>query len=206
MWTTVPFSYSRLELSQPFKSTALAAAVARREQASNAHMVASANAASLVAAADADAGTCSSTLSPPATRSVCLQRGHKRPVWQPQVLPKPKAMDFVVVLKPRTQLSLTAVFLENGAGSALIAHLGATAKRLVTLVMVRDQNLHLMYTSNLHLADKVIDEFAVPSPVEPVPLLGYLRANTQDTCYGVVTGAQLRHRTCSSCKPLLAQW
>ncbi|KAH8008788.1 hypothetical protein HPB51_004178 [Rhipicephalus microplus] len=117
-------------------------------------MVASANAASLAAAADADAGACSSTLSPPATCSAGLQRGHKRPVWQPQPLPKPKATDFVVVLKPRAQLSLAAVFLENGACSTPIAHVGVTAKRLVTVVMVRDQNLILVYTSNAHLADK----------------------------------------------------
>ncbi|KAH8009910.1 hypothetical protein HPB51_021708 [Rhipicephalus microplus] len=109
MWTTNPSSDSRPELSQPFKSTALAAAVARREQVSNAHMVASANAASLAAAADADAGACSSTLSPPATCSAGLQRGHKRPVWQPRPMPKPKATDFIVVTKPRIQMSLAAV-------------------------------------------------------------------------------------------------
>ncbi|KAH8026664.1 hypothetical protein HPB51_023682 [Rhipicephalus microplus] len=175
-------AFRRPELSQPFKSTALSAAVAHREQASNAHMVASANAASLAAAADADAGACSSTLSPPATCSAGLQRGHKRPVWQPQPLLKPKATDFVVVLKPRIQLSLAAIFLENGAGSALIAHLGVIAKRLVTIVILQDQNLILVCTSNPHLADKLIGDFAVPSPVGPVPLLGYLRADTQDTC------------------------
>lgn len=153
MWTTVPSSDSRQELSQPFKSTALAAAVARRDQASNAHMVASANAGSLIAAADADADASSSTFSPPATRSAGLHRGHNMPVWQPQPLPKPKATDFIVELKPGAQLSLAVVFLENWASSMLIAHLGATAKRLVTVVVVQDQNFILVYTSKPHLAD-----------------------------------------------------
>ncbi|KAH8026680.1 hypothetical protein HPB51_024176 [Rhipicephalus microplus] len=150
-------------------------------------MVASANAASLTAAADADAGACSSTLSPPVTRSTGLQRGHKRPKWQLQPLLKPKATDFVIVLKPRTQRSLAAVIYENGAGSALIAHLRATAKHLVNVVMVRHQNFILVYTSNSHLADNFIAEFAVPSAIIPVSLLGYLRADTQGTSYGVVT-------------------
>lgn len=187
MWTTVPSSDSGPELPQPFKSAALAAAVARREQASNAVTAASANAASPDAAADAEARTCSPTLVSPAPRSAGPQQGKKRPLWQPQPLPKPKATDFVVVLKPRTQLSLATVFPENGAGRALIAHLGATATRLVTVVMVREQNLILTYTSNPQIADKLIGEFAVPSPVGPVPLFGYLRADTQDSCYGVVT-------------------
>ncbi|KAH7973622.1 hypothetical protein HPB49_003461 [Dermacentor silvarum] len=137
MWTTVPSSDSGPELPQPFKSAALAAAVARREQASNAVTAASANAASPDAAADAEARTCSPTLAPPAPRSAGPQQGKKRPLWQPQPLPKPKATDFVVVLKPRTELSLATVFPENGAGRALIAHLGAIATRLVTVVMFR---------------------------------------------------------------------
>ncbi|KAH6928001.1 hypothetical protein HPB50_010559 [Hyalomma asiaticum] len=184
MWTTIPSSNSRPELLQTFKSAALAAAVARREQARNALMTASTDAASL---ATADAGVCSPTLSPPAPRSAGQKRGKTRPLWRPQPLPKPKATDFVVVLKCRTQLSLAAVFPENGAGRALIAHLGATATRLVTVVLVREQNLMLVYTSNPHIADKLIGEFAVPSSVGPVPMFGYLRADTQDSCYGVVT-------------------
>ncbi|KAH9360233.1 hypothetical protein HPB48_001602 [Haemaphysalis longicornis] len=96
-------------------------------------------------------------------------------------------MDFVGVLKPRTPLSLADAFPENGAGRALIAHLGVTATRLVTVVMVREQNLILVYTSHPHIKDKLIGEFAVPSPAGPVPLFGYLRAHTQDSCYGVVT-------------------
>ncbi|KAH6927235.1 hypothetical protein HPB50_001111 [Hyalomma asiaticum] len=100
---------------------------------------------------------------------------------------EPKGTDFVVLLKCRTQLYLAAVFPENGAGRALIAHLGATASRLVTIVLVREQNLTLVYTSNPHIADKLIGEFAVPSSVGPVPMFGYLWADTQDSCYGVVT-------------------
>ncbi|KAH8038495.1 hypothetical protein HPB51_001668 [Rhipicephalus microplus] len=108
--------------------------------------------------------------------------------------------DHVVVLKARTQLSLTAVFPENGAGSALIAHLGANANRLVTVVMVQDQNLILAYTPHPLIADKLIGELTVPSSVGPVPLFGYLRTDTQDSCYGVVTvrscdsEAELRQR------------
>ncbi|XP_037555669.1 uncharacterized protein LOC119432544 [Dermacentor silvarum] len=177
LWTTIQTSDSRRELSQTFKSTALAAAVARRERASGA----------AIAAADAAAQTCSTTLPPPATRSAGPQQGKKKPTWQPLPLPKPKTTDFVVVLKPRTRLSLTAVFPVNGAGSALIAHLGANANRLVTVVMARDQNLILAYTADPLIADKLIGELTVLSSVGPVPLFGYLRADNQDSCYGVVT-------------------
>ncbi|KAH7945774.1 hypothetical protein HPB49_015355 [Dermacentor silvarum] len=152
-------------------------ALARREQASNAVTAASANATSPTAAADAEARTCSSTLAPiercmyaPYSR----RQGKKRPFWQPQPLPKPKATDFVVVLKTRMQLALATVLPENGAGRALISHLGATATRLVMVGMVREQNFILTYTSNPQIADKLIGESAVPSPVGPVPLLGYL--------------------------------
>ncbi|KAH7970498.1 hypothetical protein HPB49_008211 [Dermacentor silvarum] len=177
LWTTIQTSDSRPELPQTYKSTALAAAVARRERASGA----------AIAAADAAAQTCSTTLPPPATRSAGPQQGKKKPTWQPLPLPKPKTTDFVVVLKPRTRLSLTAVFPENGAGSALIAHLGANANRLVTVVMARDQNLILAYTADPLIADKLIGELTVLSSVGPVPLFGYLRVDTRDSCYGVVT-------------------
>ncbi|KAH7934088.1 hypothetical protein HPB49_021403 [Dermacentor silvarum] len=177
LWTTIQTSDSRPELPQTFKSTALAAAVATRKQASGA----------AIAAADAAPQTCSTTLSPPATRSAGPQQGKKKPTWQPLPLPKPKTTDFVVVLKPRTRLSLTALFPENGAGSALIAHLGANANRLVTVVMARDQSLILAYTADPLITDKLIGELTVLSSVGPVPLFGYLRADTQDSCYGVVT-------------------
>ncbi|KAH7979905.1 hypothetical protein HPB49_011871 [Dermacentor silvarum] len=171
MWTTAPSSDCRPELPQPFKSAVLAAAVARREQASNAVTAASANAASPDAAADAEARTCFPTVAPPAPRSAGPQQGKKRPLWQPQPLPKPKATDFVVILKPRTQLSLATVFPENGAGRALIAHLGATATRLVTVGMVREQNLILTYTSNPQIADQLIGTYvsydARLIPVQP---------------------------------------
>ncbi|KAH7973700.1 hypothetical protein HPB49_004022 [Dermacentor silvarum] len=71
--------------------------------------------------------------------------------------------------------------------NALIAHLGANANRLVTVVMARDQNLILAYTADPLIADKLIGELTVLSSVGPVPLFGYLRADTQDSCYGVVT-------------------
>ncbi|KAH9377095.1 hypothetical protein HPB48_019206 [Haemaphysalis longicornis] len=187
VWNSIPTSDSPPELRQSFKSAALTAAVARREQASDALRVASADARSLAAAADADSGACSSTISPPATGSAGPQRRPKRPLWHPQPLPKPKATDSVVVLKPRTQASLADAFPENGAGRALIAHIGATATRLVTVVMLREQNHILVYTSHLHIAYKLIGKFAVPSLAGPVPLFGYLRADTQDSCNGVGT-------------------
>ncbi|KAH9384822.1 hypothetical protein HPB48_026844 [Haemaphysalis longicornis] len=157
---------------QSFKSAALTAAVARREQANNALRAASTDAASLATAADPDAGACSSTISPPATRSACPQQGNKRFLCHPQPLPKPKATEFVVVLKPRTQLSLADAFPEDWVGRALIAHLGATATRLVTVVMVREQNLILVDTSHPHIAGKLIGEFAVPSPAGRCPCSG----------------------------------
>ncbi|KAH7965622.1 hypothetical protein HPB49_009001 [Dermacentor silvarum] len=148
IWTTVPSSDSRPELPKPFKSAALAAAFARREQASNAVTAASAKA-----------------------------QGKKQPPsWQPQPLPKPKATDFVVVLKPRTQLSLATVFPKNGADRALIPHLGATATRLVQSCDGAGLKSHF----DLHLEP-------ANSGQTCRALFGYLRADTQDSCYLVVT-------------------
>ncbi|KAH7948924.1 hypothetical protein HPB49_003499 [Dermacentor silvarum] len=118
----------------------------------------------------------------PNSRAACAAlrgpaAGEEAALWQPQRLPKPKATDFVVVLKPREQLSLATIFPENSAGRALIAHLGATATRLVTGVMVRERNLILTHASNPQIEHELIGEFAVPSPVGPVPLFGYLRAD-----------------------------
>ncbi|KAH7942088.1 hypothetical protein HPB49_020345 [Dermacentor silvarum] len=53
--------------------------------------------------------------------------------------------------------------------------------------MARDQALILANTANPLIADKLIGELTVLSAVGPVPLFGYLCADTQDSCYGVVT-------------------
>ncbi|KAH6921957.1 hypothetical protein HPB50_006905 [Hyalomma asiaticum] len=113
MWTTISSSNSRPELSQTFKSAALAAAVARREQARNALMTASTDVASAV------------QLSPPASHSAGRKRGKNRPLWRPQPLLKPKATDFVVLLKCRAQLSLAAVCPRTGP----VAHSLPTSER-----------------------------------------------------------------------------
>ncbi|KAH7941768.1 hypothetical protein HPB49_017212 [Dermacentor silvarum] len=123
MWTTVPSSDSGPELPQPFKSAALAAAVARREQASNA----------LLTPKLVPAPQLSRRL-----RRAPRARSRGRSGLCGNLTPtEAEATDFVVVLKPRTELSLATVFPENGAGRALIAHLGAIATRLVTVVMFR---------------------------------------------------------------------
>ncbi|KAH9372288.1 hypothetical protein HPB48_015636 [Haemaphysalis longicornis] len=155
---------------QSFKSVTLTAAVARREQVSNALRVDSTDAASFSKAADPEAGACSSTISPPATRYACAQWGHKMFLWHPQPLPKPKATDFVVVLKARTQLSLSDAFPENGAGRALIANLGATATRLVTVVKRTNLSVSLQF----------------PHPPDRCPCSDTC-AQTLDSCYEVVT-------------------
>ncbi|KAH7978571.1 hypothetical protein HPB49_005936 [Dermacentor silvarum] len=121
----------------------------------------------------------------PATRSAGPQQGKKKPTWQP--LPKPKTTDFIVVLKPRTRLSLTAVFPENGAGSALIAHLGANANQLVTVVMARDQNLILAYIRRPAYCGQTDWRTQSSLLSRTGALFGYLRADTQDSCYVVVT-------------------
>ncbi|KAH6938183.1 hypothetical protein HPB50_007355 [Hyalomma asiaticum] len=130
MWTTIPSSNSRPELPQTFKSAGLAAAVARREQARNALMTASRRG----------------------------KRGKNWPLWRPQ----PSAEAESNGLRRCAQMPNSAVprrrFPENGAGRALIAHLGATATRLVTFVLVREQNLMLVYTSDPLIADKLIGD------------------------------------------------
>ncbi|KAH8023891.1 hypothetical protein HPB51_018872 [Rhipicephalus microplus] len=187
MLTSVLSSNSRQELPESSKSTALASAVTRREQASDALTVACADAASLAVAANADASACPATLSVPATHSVGLQWEHRKPLWRPQSLAKLKETGFIVVLKLRTQLYLANAFSENGAGSSLIAHLGETATRLIIVVIARERNLILVNTSNPHIEDKLIGEFTVPSLAGLVPLFGYLRVDTQGSSYGAVT-------------------
>ncbi|KAH8027761.1 hypothetical protein HPB51_009428 [Rhipicephalus microplus] len=179
VWTSILSSGSLQEMPESFKSTALAAIVARRAQASNALTAASADAASLAAAANADASACSPTLWLPATPVLGPQQGHPKALQRPQPLPKSKATDFVVVLKPRAQLSLADTFHENGTRRVLIAQLGVTATWLITIVIMWEQNLILEYTSNPHIANKVNGKFGVPSPAGLVPLFGYFRADTQ---------------------------
>ncbi|KAH7937683.1 hypothetical protein HPB49_014524 [Dermacentor silvarum] len=128
-----PQPQSGPELPQPFKSAALAAAVACREQASNAVTVASANAASPDAAADAEARTCSPTLAPPVPRSA----------------------------GPRKQQTSS---LYSNAGRSYPSPPFSLRTGLVA-------------RSSPPWSDRD----------SAVPLFGYLRADAQDSCYGVVT-------------------
>ncbi|KAH6930798.1 hypothetical protein HPB50_019322 [Hyalomma asiaticum] len=183
VWTTVPTTSGQPEPQERFKSAALASAVARREKAGRALMASHADAVPPTAAA---IDTRQENLFPPAPRSAGAQ-GKKKRAWKPLPLPKPAPTDFVVVIKPQARLALTAVFPENSMGRAILAHLGSAAAPSVTIVPVCEQNLILVYTAFPHIADKIIGEFAVKSPAGAVPLVGHLRSDGHDSCYGVVT-------------------
>ncbi|KAH8034774.1 hypothetical protein HPB51_002188 [Rhipicephalus microplus] len=160
MWTTISTSDSRPELPQTFKSTALAAAVARRERATRQWRHPRPRLSTR------------QTTPPPHFRRLrraprARNRGGGGPQRSRQRAHRP----------PRSEREL-AGHSRDGAGPK--PHPGLPLHPLI--------------------ADKLIGELTVPSSVGPVPLFGYLRADTQDSCYGVVTvrssdsEAELRQR------------
>ncbi|KAH8022578.1 hypothetical protein HPB51_000584 [Rhipicephalus microplus] len=136
VWTSVASSDSRQELPESSKSTTLAAAVTRRKRMASYPLT----------VASTDSGIPGSSCQRgrkcllPDTFVACdalrgPTAGPPKALWWLQLLPKPKALDFVVVLRPRTQLFIVDTFSENEAGRALLALFGATATWLITVVM-----------------------------------------------------------------------
>ncbi|KAH7941156.1 hypothetical protein HPB49_010488 [Dermacentor silvarum] len=115
--------------SSTIKSTDLAAAVVRRtwDRLLRAAVV---DAASPGAPAT---GVCHDKTPPHASRAAG-NKGKHYVAWKPLTLPKPAPDDFVVVVKPKTWVSLREVFQEHGLGRAYIAYLGPASAQVITVL------------------------------------------------------------------------
>ncbi|KAH7978082.1 hypothetical protein HPB49_004433 [Dermacentor silvarum] len=183
IWTTV----STTENGEPappstFKSAALAAAVARRTR-DRVLTVAVSDAAS---AGAPTTGVCHDK-PPPHASPTAGNKGKHSVAWKPLPLPKPAPEEFVVVIKPKTRVSLSEAFQEPGLGRAFIAYLGPASVQVITVLPVREQNIILVYTLKPEIADKIIGDFDLNSVDGRVPLTGHLRQDGGNVCYGVVT-------------------
>ncbi|KAK8782491.1 hypothetical protein V5799_016168, partial [Amblyomma americanum] len=161
--------------SARFRSAALNAAVLRRAQ----------DQALKPASVDA-AGVHAGNQQSPAPRAAGRSR-RLLTKWKPPVIPKPAPDDYVVVIKPRTRVSLHETFQETGYGRAFTALLGAQPATDLTIIPVREQNLIIVHTAKPELADRIIGEFELNGPDGKVPLVGHLRQDDKDVCYGVIT-------------------
>ncbi|KAH7978080.1 hypothetical protein HPB49_004431 [Dermacentor silvarum] len=124
---------------------------------------------------------------PPHASPTAGNKGEHSVAWKPLPLPKPAPEEFVVVMKPKTRVSLSEAFQEHGLGRAFIAYLGPASVQVITVLPVREQNIILVYTSKPEIADKIIGDFDLNSVDGRVPLTGHLRQDGGNVCYGVVT-------------------
>ncbi|KAK8772206.1 hypothetical protein V5799_020966, partial [Amblyomma americanum] len=108
--------------SARFRSAALNAAVLRRAQ----------DQALKPASVDA-AGVHAGNQQSPAPRAAGRSR-RLLTKWKPPVIPKPAPDDYVVVIKPRTRVSLYETFQETGYGRAFTALLGAQPATDLTII------------------------------------------------------------------------
>ncbi|KAK8780469.1 hypothetical protein V5799_018190, partial [Amblyomma americanum] len=108
--------------SARFRSAALNAAVLRRAQ----------DQALKSASVDA-AGVHAGNQQSPAPRAAGRIR-RLLTKWKPPVIPKPAPDDYVVVIKPRTRVSLYETFQETGYGRAFTALLGAQPATDLTII------------------------------------------------------------------------
>ncbi|XP_049269000.1 uncharacterized protein LOC125757444 [Rhipicephalus sanguineus] len=169
-WTTVPQAAPGDPVPASFRSAALNAAVLRRAQGRVA----------------TDAGDLVGNQQPPASHAAG-RKGRLLTQWKPPVIPKPAPDDYVVVIKPRTRVSLCETFQETGYGRAFTALLGPQHASDLTIIPVREQNLIIVHTAKPELADRILGEFELNAPSGRVPLVGHLRQDGKDVCYGVVT-------------------
>ncbi|KAH7958873.1 hypothetical protein HPB49_006110 [Dermacentor silvarum] len=61
---------------------------------------------------------------PPHASRAAGNKGKHSVAWKPLPLPNPAPENFVVVVKPKTRVSLSEAFQEHGLGRAFIAYLG----------------------------------------------------------------------------------
>lgn len=183
IWTTVS-TPDNGEPAPPstFKSTALAAAVARRTR----DRVLTAAVTDAASPGAPTTGVCHDK-PPPHASPTAGNKGKHSVAWKPLPLPKPAPEEFVVVVKPKTRVSLSEAFQEHGLGRAFIAYLGPASVQVITVLPVREQNIILVYTSKPEIADKIIGDFDLNSADGRAPLTGHLRQDGGNVCYGVVT-------------------
>ncbi|KAH7953155.1 hypothetical protein HPB49_005258 [Dermacentor silvarum] len=183
IWTTVS-TPDNGEPAPPstFKSAALAAAVARRTR----DCVLTAAVTDAASPGAPTTGVCHDK-PPPHASPTAGNKGKHSVAWKPLPLPKPAPEEFVVVVKPKTRVSLSEAFQEHGLGRAFIAYLGPASVQVITVLPVREQNIIIVYTSKPEIADKIIGDFDLNSADGRVPLTGHLRQDGGNVCYGVVT-------------------
>ncbi|KAK8781576.1 hypothetical protein V5799_017083, partial [Amblyomma americanum] len=121
-WTTVHPAETAGPDSARFRSAALNAAVLRRAQ----------DQALKPASVDA-AGVHAGNQQSPAPRAAGRSR-RLLTKWKPPVIPKPAPDDYVVVIKPRTRVSLYETFQETGYGRVFTALLGAQPATDLTII------------------------------------------------------------------------
>ncbi|KAK8781521.1 hypothetical protein V5799_017138 [Amblyomma americanum] len=107
--------------------------------------------------------------------------------WKPRPMCKPTPEDFVIIIKPRTHFSLHEAFMKKGYGTLFSAHLGPELAQASTIIPSKDQNIIVVYTSNVTAASRLIGEFALETSNGSVPFYGYLKQDSEDICHGVIT-------------------
>ncbi|KAH7978860.1 hypothetical protein HPB49_007094 [Dermacentor silvarum] len=181
-----------------FKGTALAAVVARRTR----DRVLTAKVSDAASPGTPATGVCHDKPPPHASRAAG-NKGKHSVAWKPLPLPKPAPEDFLVVVKPKRQVSLSEAFQEHRLGRAFIAYLGSASVHVITVLPVREQNIILVYTSKPEIADKIIGDFDLNSADGRVPLTGHLGQDGDNVCYGVVT---VRNRDTEATLRSSLQW
>ncbi|KAH6929609.1 hypothetical protein HPB50_003121 [Hyalomma asiaticum] len=192
-WSTISHSGNQASApSEPIRNENLFRLVERRSQRRKAKMLAA-------AAKDAHG----EPLSKQQTPSTRKEKGHVKPAWKPNPLPKFHPDDFVVVLKPRTTLALGDTFQPGELGLSLRAYLGAQLAADLSFVLSREQNLIVASTKNAYVAGRLLGDFVIKSAKGDVSLHGHLKESGEEVCHSVVTIAN--HETAETLKDSI-QW
>ncbi|KAH7937415.1 hypothetical protein HPB49_011934 [Dermacentor silvarum] len=115
---------------------------------------------------------------------------------------KPAPEDYIIVIKPRERISFHEAFTETGYGTAISAHRGPGRARATSVLPSRHQNIVIVHTPDIEVADRLIGGFAVNTEKGSVPHHGYLRQDGGNMCHGVIlvrntdTPETLQHRVC----------
>ncbi|KAH9382694.1 hypothetical protein HPB48_023250 [Haemaphysalis longicornis] len=164
-WTSVPATGDQNSMGFPkIRSQALLQAAERRSQ-DKGKMTASDVAPAI--------GSSVGKVNAPATRATG-SKGKLSTKWKPRPIPKPAPEDYVIVIKPRQHVSLHEAFTETGYGTAISAYLGPERARAISVLPSRDQNIIIVHTPDIEVADRLIGDFAVNTEKGSVPLYGYL--------------------------------
>ncbi|CAN7944296.1 unnamed protein product, partial [Ixodes hexagonus] len=106
------------------------------------------------------AGLSVGNMNTPATRATG-SKGKAFTKWKLRPMPKPAPEDYVIVIKPRERVSLHEAFTETGYGTAISAYLEPERARAISVLPSRDQNIVIVHTPDIEVADRLIGDFAV---------------------------------------------